>query len=108
MKNHGHPKSFHPSSFNPQNLNESQVFVKSKKSSSSNNNNSNSNSHISYNHQSTPKQDLIPVHMDTSRMREQLKQLNKQLEQTNDEIARQELKIALNNKTKNYERPKKK
>lgn len=41
----------------------------------------------------------------TSRLREQLMQLNQQLDATKEEISRQELKIALNSKTKSYERP---
>ena len=45
--------------------------------------------------------------LDTSRLKESLGQLMEELESTNNELARQELKIALNNKTKGYERPKK-
>ena len=44
------------------------------------------------------------VLVDTGRMREEVKALRRQLEATNEEIQRQELKIALNSKTKSYER----
>ena len=42
--------------------------------------------------------------VDTAKMRETLLSLSKQLQDTNDEIARQELKLALNSNVKNYER----
>lgn len=46
--------------------------------------------------------------VDTGRMKEQLTSLLDQLNQTEEELGRQELKIALNHKTYNYEREKKK
>jgi hypothetical protein len=46
--------------------------------------------------------------VDTGRLKEQLSTLLDQLNQTEDELGRQELKIALNHKTYNYERQKKK
>lgn len=46
--------------------------------------------------------------VDTGRLKEQLSTLLDQLNKTEDELGRQELKIALNHKTYNYEREKKK
>ena len=46
----------------------------------------------------------IPEVIDTARVKESLRQLTRSLDQTNEEIARQELKIALKSKTKNYQR----
>ena len=43
--------------------------------------------------------------VDTARLKQNLGHLMQELENTNNELARQELKIALNTKTKSYERP---
>lgn len=53
-----------------------------------------------------PMQQPMPV--DTGRMKEQLSSLLDQLNQTEDELSRQELKMALNHKTYNYEKEKRK
>ena len=109
----GHPKGFYPSSSNPNPQSLLQLFKKENNHTNTNTNTNHAFPSSSQNKNSISDAKIIDSssfkaeagRMDTSRLKEQMKLLSQQLEQTNEEISRQELKIALKTKTKSYERP---